>query len=157
MKKIINVCLVLLLSWMSATAQIANPFISMGTFPAVVVAPSGGGAGGNSTLQVTAGNAGNDNIVTNSLEITITVGVNAEIITLAPGPLAAGSDVRWTVFSVTPGPGGTIKLRNTGAAPFLNFDLGTININIRGVAGGAGNIQGNIAYLFGPNAALGTS
>jgi len=150
MKKTIYVLLVLMMGWISAAAQNADPFISISTNPIVVPLPAGGGPGGNSTLQVQAGNAGNDNIVTNSMEITLSVGTNAEII-----GLAGGSDPRWTVFSLVPGAGGTIKLRNTGGAPFGPFDINLINITIRGVAAGNQIITGNIAYLLGPNAALG--
>jgi hypothetical protein len=151
MKKIINVCLIIMLGWISAAAQTANPYISIATFPAVVPMGAGGGPGGNSTLQVQAGNAGNDNIVSNSMRITVSVGTNAEIL-----GLGAGSDPRWTITSLIGGPGGTVQLTNTGAGTFGPFDVPTINLTIRGVAvGGPQTITGNIAYILGPNPLLG--
>jgi hypothetical protein len=149
MKKTINVLLVLLMGWMSAVAQNANPYISISTNPSVVPIPSGGGPGGNSNLQIIAGNAGTDNIAAQSLEITISTGFNAEII-----GLAGGSDTRWTVVpgSLVTGANGSIKLRNTAGPAFGAFDLGIVNLTIRAVAaGGPALIGSNVSYIFGIN------
>lgn len=149
MKKTIYVLLVLMMGWISAAAQNANPYISISTNPSVVPIPTGGGPGGNSNLEIIVGNAGADNIAALSLEITISTGFNAEII-----GLAGGSDPRWTVVagSLVPGANGSIKLRNTGGPGFGNFDLSVVNLTIRAVAaGGPALVGGNVGYIFGIN------
>ena len=143
MKKFQLFLLIILGGWMSATAQTANPYISLNTSPSTVV------LGSTSTLSVVTGNFGNDNIVANSLRIVISAGSNASIT-----GLGGGSDARWAVSSLGAGNANTIVLTNT-TGTFTSFDLGTVNINIQGtVASAAQTITGNISYIAGINPLL---
>lgn len=106
------------------------------------------------TLNVSSCNNGSTQIVANSLRITISAGINAEII-----GIAAGSDLRYTVLSLTTGSNNTIQLKNTngtiseitGADPCAN-----INLTIKATAvGGPSNITGTIGYISANNSLIG--
>ncbi|MFT5885286.1 MAG: hypothetical protein ACI9IP_001746, partial [Arcticibacterium sp.] len=83
----------------------ADPGIS------ILMSPSSLKQGSSGILRATVGNYGNDSIVENSLRVTISVGSNAEIT-----GIATGSDMRWSLLSLTKGSANTIKLTNTGGS-----------------------------------------
>jgi len=144
MRKIFIGCLILLSATGSAIAQNGDPYISMLMNPSVVQ------IGSNGTLEVNTGNAGLDPIVANSIRITISVGLNTEIL-----GLDAGTDPRWTVLTLTSGVGNTIRLTNTGGG-FVDFDFGDVFVTVKGsVIGGPSTITGNITYIPGSNPLLG--
>lgn len=149
MKKFLSLILVAL--GLTAAGQNADPYISIQTVPSTVPRTT------NTTLQVIAGNAGNNTIVANSLRITISVGPNAEILGLA------GGDPRWTVFSLSAGNANTIVLTNTGPGPFIAFDINQINITVKGTVVNApcpgpmcdpSAISANIGYIAANNPLL---
>ena len=142
MKKILTLLLIAIS--FTASAQFADPIISILTVPPVVPLNT------NTALQVDAGNTGQSPIVANSLRITITVGSNAQIL----GVDAPTSDPRWVLESLTVGPANTLILKNN--ATINTFDINTINIIIQGVVqGGPFSISGIIGYIPGPNPLLG--
>lgn len=146
MKKLLSILLIIFTGSISANAQTADPYISINASPATVLLNA------NSTLGVVTGNFGNDNIVSNSIQITISTSSNSSI-----QGLGAGSDTRWTVFNLSVGNGNTIVLRNTGAAPFGPFDIGLVNITIKGTIVNPlpATITSNISYILGANPLLG--
>jgi gliding motility-associated-like protein len=105
--------------------------------------------GSTGILTATVGNFGNDSIVENSLQVTISVGDNAEIV-----EIASGSDAHWTQLSLTTGNANTIQLTNTEGG-FNAFDVANILLTIRGnVVGAANVILGNIVYITAQNPLL---
>ena len=142
MKKLITLCL--LAVGITAQAQNADPYLSIQTIPSVVSLNS------NSTLQVIAGNAGNNTIVANSLRVVISAGSNSEILGLS----GVGDD-RWSVTLLGAGTGNTIVLTNSGGAstmPFSTFDLVPFEVLVKGtVVGGASTISANIGYITANN------
>ncbi|MFT6045671.1 MAG: hypothetical protein ACI9WC_001372 [Arenicella sp.] len=121
----------------------ADPGIGILMSPASLEPESDG------VLRATVGNYGNQNIVANSLRVTISVGDNAEII-----DIAAGSDARWSQLTLTSGPANTIRLTNTGGA-FSAFDVGDILLNVKGkVESGPVGILANIVYITASNPLL---
>ncbi len=121
----------------------ADPGIGILMVPATVTQGSTG------TLSAGVGNYGNSTIVANSLRVTISVGLDAEII-----GIATGSDSRWTQLSLTSGSGNTIRLKNTEGG-FGAFDVGYILITIRGnLVSGPDLIFGNIVYITASNTLL---
>ena len=115
----------------------------------IIMSPPTVMQGSTGILSANVGNYGNDSIVANSIVVTITVGVNAEII-----GLSSGGDSRWTLFSLTPGSANTIKLTNTGGG-FSPFDVGDILLIVKGNVISVPNlIFGNIGYLTGTNPLL---
>ncbi len=144
MKKILNTLVMLLVTLGAAIAQNADPQLDMGwVAPATGIVPNNGVA----NLNVTTGNGGNDNIVSNSLIVTVTAGANAELL-----GVAGGSDPRWTILSLTAGAGNSIKLMNTNGG-FGSFDLADILLAVRGASiGGPNLIVGNVDYdpVFNP-------
>ncbi len=140
-KKIIILMLSALTAFYRANAQ-ADPAINVITNPGSIANNT------NGQLQVSASNQGSTDIVANSLEITLTAGTNAEIISVQ-----AGSDTRWSVVSLTTGTNNTMKLRNN--AIIFGFDGGDIDITIKGkVVSGSGQLKGSIVYLPGANPLL---
>ena len=122
-----------------------NPDLGIG----IIMSPPTVMQGSTGILSANVGNYGNDSIVANSIVVTITVGVNAEII-----GLSSGSDSRWTLFSLTPGSANTIKLTNTGGG-FSPFDVGDILLIVKGNVVSTPNlILGHIGYLTGINPIL---
>ena len=121
----------------------ASPGIGILMSPASVALSSTG------ILSVRAGNYGNQTIVSNSLQVTISVGSNAEIL-----GIGSGSDARWNQLSLTTGSGNTIKLTNTGGG-FGSFDASDIKLTVRGnVVSDPIGIAGNIVYISVPNPLL---
>ena len=122
-----------------ATAQNADPFVN-------ITATSGGivQIGSNTLLDVWAGNFGSDPICINTLEMTITVGVNVEILGIASG------DTRWAQTGLTSGPGNTIYLRNlNGGFDPIDF-LGHLYLTVKGVVlGGPNNCGSDLQYFVG--------
>lgn len=115
----------------------------------IIMSPPTVMQGSTGILSANVGNYGNDSIVANSIVVTITVGVNAEII-----GLSSGGDSRWTLFSLTPGSANTIKLTNTGGG-FSPFDVGDILLIVKGNVVSTPNlILGHIGYLTGINPLL---
>src|SRR5688572_9690471 len=122
MKKIISICLFLTFAWIQGGAQTANPYI-------FISVPFGIPQCSTIFLDVRAGNSGNGNIVAHSMEVFIKVGNNAEIV-----GVHSSSDPRWNTFLLVPGPGGEIRLRNTGTFGFM--DEGRIFIILKALAPG---------------------
>jgi gliding motility-associated-like protein len=115
----------------------------------IIMSPPTVPQGSTGILSANVGNYGNSTIVENSLIVTITVGVNAEIL-----GVAAGSDSRWVVFSMTTGSANTIKLTNASGS-FTPFDVGDILLTIQGNVVSLPNIiLGNIAFIPGVNPLL---
>ncbi len=115
----------------------------------IIMSPPTVMQGSTGILSATVGNYGNDNIVLNSIIVTISVGIDAEII-----GLSAGSDSRWTIYSLTSGSANIIKLTNT-AGSFTPFDVGDILLTVRGnVVSTPILIFGNISYISGANPLL---
>ena len=115
----------------------------------IIMSPPSVPQGTTGILSANVGNYGNDNIVANSLLVTISVGLDAEILGVAPG-----GDSRWVVFSMNTGSANTIKLTNA-AGNFTPFDVGDILLTVRGNVISAPNlIFGNISYLPGINPLL---
>ena len=115
----------------------------------IIMSPPSVPQGSTGILSANVGNYGNDNIVANSLLVTISVGLDAEIL-----GVALGGDPRWVVFSMTTGSANTIKLTNA-AGNFTPFDVGDILLTVRGNVISAPNlIFGNISYLPGINPLL---
>ncbi|WP_396145365.1 gliding motility-associated C-terminal domain-containing protein [Flavobacterium sp.] len=115
----------------------------------IIMSPPTVAQGSTGILSANVGNYGNDNIVANSIMVTISVGLNAEIMGIAPG-----GDPRWVVFSMTTGSANTIKLTNA-AGNFTPFDVGDILLTVRGNVISAPNlIFGNISYIPGTNPLL---
>lgn len=102
------------------------------------------------TLNITTCNNGNNDIVANSLRITISVGTNASI-----SSLNAGSDARWTIFSHTTGTNNTYVLTNTGGTMTkINgaSPCASINLQVTGtIVGGPSTITGTIGYIASTN------
>lgn len=93
-------------------------------------------------IDVDATNTAGSSIVPNSLEITISVGINAEIT-----GLATGSSTNWTVFSRTTGPANTIKLQNTGGS-LAAYTTDDIFLSVTALAtSNATTITGNMVYI----------
>jgi hypothetical protein len=141
MKNIITIISLILLS-LNVFGQ-ANPNIDLSLSPSTVALNT------NSILTATASNFGNGaDIVGNSLRLTVQVGVNAEILGLAPG-----SSANWTLLSFTTGAGNQYQLKNVGSV--LDFQQDEIKFIVKGiVVSGATLISGNITYLPGINTLL---
>lgn len=147
MKKVLSILLIISCGWMAAIGQTANPYISLNMNPPVV------GPNANTSLDVVAGNFGNDNIVSNSIRITISAPLNATFTGLRPG-----SDPRWSIFFLGVGAGNTIVLTNTGAATFGPFDIAAVRIGVLSgavITGFPQTVTGNISYMVGANPLLG--
>ena len=122
------------------------------TDPGIVtlMSPSSVVLGSTGILSANVGNYGTETIVANSLRVTISVGLDAEILGIAPG-----SDSRWTQLGLlTPGSGNTILLTNT-AGGFGASDVGAILLTVKGTAiSGPDIIQSNIVYITAANPLL---
>ena len=117
-------------------SQYADPGIGIIIDPISVI------QGGTGILSANVGNYGNSTIEANSLMVTISVGPNSEII-----GIATGGDSRWTQFSLTPGSGNTIILKNT-LGSFDSFDIGYVLLTIRGnTVSDLDLITSNIGYV----------
>jgi len=115
----------------------------------ILMSPASLSIGSTGILRATVGNYGNNTIVSNSLQVTISVGASAEIL-----GIASGSDIRWSQLTLTTGSANTITLTNTGGG-FGLFDVGDILLTVRGnVVSGATGIAGNIVYIATNNALL---
>lgn len=137
MKRIKLSALVLLGFSSFVSAQNANPYISISAVNSGLV-PNGS----NTIMEVLTGNFADDPICPNSLEVTISVGLNVEIM-----GIGVGSDPRWTLYYLSSGAGNTIKFRNT-AGGFNDYDVTYVYLDIKGVAlGGPNNCAGNISYI----------
>ena len=124
-------------------SQNADPSIS------IIIAPASVPLGATATLSATVGNVGNSTIVSNSLRVTISVGVNAQIT-----GIAAGSDPRWTQLNLTSGVANTMLLTNSGGG-FTSFDLADILLSVNGsFVGGPSVITSNVVYITGFNPLL---
>lgn len=145
MKKFLS--LFLLAAGLSATAQNADPYLSVLASPPTIPVNT------NSIIQVIAGNAGNNTIVANSIRIVLSVGSNAEILGLSAG------DDRWAVTSLGSGTGNTIVLVNAGGPsvfPFSGFDLQQIDLTVKGtLIGGPSVISANISFITANNPLIG--
>jgi Secretion system C-terminal sorting domain/SprB repeat len=141
MKNLLSILFV----FISATmfGQLANPNIDLSINPISIPLNS------NATLTAVAANFGTGgNIVANSLRMTITVGLNAEILSIDPS-----SSSNWTLLSNTTGSGNTFRLKNIGS--ILDFQQDDIKLVVKGVAvAGPSNILGNITYIAGANPLL---
>ena len=114
-----------------------------------VMGPSSVVLGSTGILSANVGNYGNHTIVANSLRVTISVGINAEILGIAPG-----SDSRWTQLNLTTGSGNTILLTNS-AGGFNSSDVGYILLTVIGnVVSSPDLIQSNIVYITAANSLL---
>ena len=141
--KLLVIFTIFMFSQRSFSQRNADPGIGILMVPATVTQGSTG------TLSAGVGNYGNSTIVANSLRVTISVGLDAEII-----GIATGSDSRWTQLSLTSGSGNTIRLKNTEGG-FGAFDVGYILITIRGnLVSGPDLIFGNIVYITASNTLL---
>ena len=121
-------------------SQYADPGIG------IIINPISVTQGGTGILSANVGNYGNSTIVANSLMVTITVGSNSEIL-----GIATGSDARWTQFSLTPGSGNTMILKNT-LGGFDSFDIGDILLTVRGNSvSDLDLITGDIGYITSGN------
>ena len=98
---------IVMLSSISYSQNNADPAIGILMIPGTVT------QGKTGILDVTTGNYGNMTITANSVQVTISVGVNAEILGIASSP---ASDTRWTQYSLTTGSANTIVLRNTSGS-----------------------------------------
>jgi hypothetical protein len=115
----------------------------------ILMSPASLTLGSTGILSANVGNYGNRTIVANSLRVTISVGTDAEII-----GIAAGSDARWTLLTMTSGSGNTIRLKNTGGG-FGSFDVGDILLIVRAnVVSGPDLILGNVVYITAANPLL---
>lgn len=145
MKKFLS--LFLLAAGITASAQNADPYLSLQTIPPTIPINT------TSILEVTAGNAGNNSIAPNSLRMVVSVGTNAEILGLGAG------DDRWSVVDLQPGTGNTMILTNTGGGfvqGFTAFNLGQFEIILKGtVVGGPSVISANIGYITANNPLIG--
>lgn len=129
------------LGYINATAQNADPGLNILTVPGVL-APSQMGR-----IQVTTGNFANDGFQANSVRITLSAPIDAEIL----GFDATNTSTRWTILSLTSGLGNTIRLMNV--APFGSFDLEDVWIKIQAAPVPSPNAiySGNIVYIAGTN------
>ena len=115
----------------------------------ILMSPASETLGSTGILSATVGNYGNQTIAANSLRVTISVGADAEILSIA-----SGSDARWSQLTLTTGSANTIRLTNlnTGFGP---FDVGDILLTVRGnVVSGPDVILGNIVYITAQNPAI---
>jgi hypothetical protein len=144
MKKIVIVVLAAVLAFTGAWAQDADPNLDLNMSPPAIVVNA------TATLEATASNFGSTDVVANSLQVQISIGMNGEIM-----GLAAGSNPNWTVVSGPTGIGNTYRLRNTGGT-LASFQQDVILLTVRGASlGGPSNVNGNITYIVGPNPLLG--
>jgi len=122
----------------------ANPFISIGAALAGIVKL---GKSGNLLVQV--GNAGNDTIAAQSLEVTISMGNNVRVTSLSK--VKNSQYKAWKVKSISKElVGNTIKLINT--RKFEMFDLSQIILNVKGVKlGGPSTVTAFVGYIIGIN------
>jgi CshA-type fibril repeat protein len=115
----------------------------------IIMTPPSVTQGSMGILSANVGNYGNGTIVENSLQVTISVGANAEII-----GIDSGSDMRWNQSSLTTGSANTIKLTNSSGS-FSSFDVGHILLTVRGnTVSDANGILGNIVYISAENPLL---
>jgi hypothetical protein len=130
-----------------AYSQVPDP-----TDPGIVtlMSPSSVVLGSSGILSADVGNYGTETIVANSLRVTISVGLDAEILGIAPG-----SDPRWTQLGLlTPGSGNTILLTNS-AGGFGASDHGNILLTVKGTTVSPPDIiQSNIVYITAANPLL---
>ena len=103
MKKFYFILLLVLGTYFTGIGQSADPDVNINMVPPIMPLNIVG------KLNVSTCNNGDRNIVANSLKITVSVGTNAEILSLDPT-----SDARWTVLSLSTGNNNTIILKNTG-------------------------------------------
>lgn len=144
MKRTLTFVSVLFLLLSTAKAQNADPYISISMRPGSIP------LGATTTLEVLEGNFAHSSICPNSLIITVSVGMNSQIM-----GIAAGSDARWTMATLTTGAGNTIRMTNS-AGGFGDLDVGTINLIVKAVAvGGPFNCGANIAYIIDNNPCAG--
>ena len=148
MKKIILIATFLAAGFAQLRAQDADP-----TMTEMVPPVSGVIAfGATNTLLVKVANLGGSTpIVQNSLRVTVTTGLNTEILGVGPG-----SDPHWTVAFLGLGPGNTIRLTNSAIGPIAAGDFVNIVLNVKGqVLGGPLTVAGQVSYIAGPNPLLG--
>ena len=122
------------------------------TDPGIVtlMSPSSLVLGSTGVLSADVGNYGTETIAANSLRVTISVGLDAKILGIAPG-----SDSRWTQLGLlTNVSGNTILLTNSGGG-FAASDHGNILISVQGAAISPPDIiQSNIVYITAANPLL---
>jgi hypothetical protein len=127
-----------------ASAQFADPYISISMRPPQVP------IGATTTLEVLQGNFGSTAVCVNSFITTVSVGPNAEIL-----GIASNSDTRWVQATLSAGPGNTIQLTNANGG-FSTFDLSYVYLTVRAVAyGGPNNCGANITYIIANNPCAG--
>lgn len=112
--------------------------------------------GDTGTVLVQLSNYGQTtDIVSNSLEVTLSLGSNATILGIIPDL----SNPAWTQYSLTSGNGNTIKMRNTNGGVAV-FDIQTVCLRIVATVvtpfPGQPTV-GRIAYFVGTNPLLGGS
>ena len=102
--------------------------------------------GTTTDLMIRLGNFGQSNIMPNSLNVTITAGLNTEIL----GIDRANQYDKWKIVSLTSGTTNTIKLTNKDTLGI--YDVGDLTLTLKGTkVGPASLIQGNIGYNIGLN------
>ncbi len=144
MKKIAFFSAMLLASLAARSQRFADPQIN------ILMEPPALQVGTNGLLKLDIANAGSDTIVKNSLEVTVGMSTNGEILGLAPG-----SHPAWTISNLTTGTNNTIKLQNTVNG--LGADsLQVIILSVRGnTVGSASTITGGLIYIPANNPDLG--
>lgn len=143
MKIILSYLSIFFVCMIPASAQFADPYISISMRPPLVP------IGTTTTLEVLQGNFGSTPVCANSFITTVSVGPNAEIT-----GIAANSDPRWVKATLTTGPGNTIQLTNTTGLDI--FDLSYVYLTVKAVAyGGPNNCGANIAYIIANNPCAG--
>jgi large repetitive protein len=141
MKKFLSAILIFASSF--AYAQFANPSISPTISPISIPVNS------NATLTATVANfGGGTDIVGNSIRATLTVGANAEIISIDPS-----SSANWILLNNTTGAGNTYRFKNVGN--INDFDAQDIKVVVKGlVVSTPATILTNVTYIAGTNPLL---
>ena len=121
----------------TVTAQGADPLVNITAMPDSVVQNN------SAVITISASNVGTGDIVSNSLQVIVTAGANAQITSVS-----AGSSTVWTLVSSTTGTNNTYKLQNTNGG-VASFDGSDILLNISGTVPGTSTISASIAYLPG--------
>ncbi len=147
MKKV----LLFLIGGMASLASLAQADLAI---TAMTASPSTLAVGGTGVITITAGNGGQDDVFASSARVQLTISANCTIT-----GIHAGSDPRWTQFSLTAGPANTIQLRNIGGSfvAFAGDAFGDILLDFTAVVnGGPSTFTSNISYIpANPGAAQG--
>jgi len=144
-----------LLSFLFAAAFTQTKAQTGDADPAInILTPTTLALGDTGAVLVQISNIGQTtDIVSNSLEITVSLGSNATIVGIIPD----SSNPGWTQYSLTSGTGNTIKMHNT-AGGLAVFDIQNVYLKIVAtvVSPTPGQISAaRIAYFVGSNPALG--